>query len=78
MTVPILRKRIKELGVSTLFAATCESMGYPTLEAILSEKPEQIREKRGFSYTWLGELIDVLDKNGLLHLLQPMQGNSGV
>ena len=78
MTASILKKQIKELRVSTSFAATCEKMGYPTLEAILSEKPEQIRKKKGFSYTWLGELIDVLSKNELLHLLQPIRGNSEV
>lgn len=76
--IPVLKKQIKELGVSAMFAATCEKMNYPTLEAILGEKPEQIRAKKDFSYTWLGELIDILNKNELLHLLQPMQGNSGV
>lgn len=78
MSAAILKKQIKHLSVSPAFAATCERMGYSTLEVLLNDPPEHIRSKQGFSYTWLGELIDILEKNGMLHLLQPMQGNSEV
>jgi hypothetical protein len=74
----ILSIPVHELGLSKSFCASCDVMGFRTLEEIVFILPEQLLHKKGFSYTWLGELSAYLDQKGLLYLLQPLPGkNSG-
>jgi len=49
-------------------------MGFETLEDILLILPEQLINRKGFNYGWLGELSTYLGNKGLLHLLQPIPG----
>jgi len=69
---------INELPASAFFKAGGAEMGFKTLQDILHTAPGDLRAKEGFNYVWLGELIDFLTERGILHLLQPTQGNSRV
>lgn len=66
----LLQTPINRLGFSAEFCKACSSMHFSTLKDITSLLPEQLINKEGFNYSWLGELSDYLDKKGLLHLLQ--------
>ncbi|SDC66419.1 hypothetical protein SAMN04488024_102657 [Pedobacter soli] len=66
----ILDIPIEKLGFSSNFRRACDTMNVSTLNDITSVLPEQLINKKGFSYSWLGELSAYLDKKGLLHLLQ--------
>ena len=74
----ILSVPIQELPVSRLFKQGSERLGFGTLQEILDETTGKLMEKENFNYAWFGELIDILTAAGLLHLLQPTQGNSRV
>ena len=74
----ILTVPIRELPVSQLFKKGSEEMGFGALQEILDVKPGKLMEKENFNYVWFGELIDILTAAGLLHLLQPTQGNSRI
>lgn len=65
-----------ELGFSISFCESCKAMGFETLEDILMTLPGELVNKKGFNYSWLGELSTYLDNKGLLHLLQPIPGKS--
>ncbi|QDW24338.1 hypothetical protein FFJ24_005665 [Pedobacter sp. KBS0701] len=66
----LLHTPINRLGFSTGFCKICASMNFTTLLDVTSISPEELINKEGFNYTWLGELSGYLDKKGLLHLLQ--------
>ncbi|MET3982025.1 hypothetical protein ABIB62_004641 [Mucilaginibacter sp. UYP25] len=72
----ILTVPIPQLDLSEGFCTTSALMGFKTLEDIVFVLPEQLIRKKGFSYSWLGELSAYLDKKGLLYLLQPLPGKS--
>lgn len=72
----ILTVPIPELGLSKSFCSTSALMGFRTLEDIVFMLPEQLIDRKGFSYSWLGELSAFLDEKGLLYLLQPLPGKS--
>ncbi len=70
----ILKQPICQLDVSVQFKEISEKMGYKTLEEIIVFTPEMLSQKKDFSYTWLIELSIYLEKQQLLHLLQPISG----
>lgn len=72
----ILSSPLSTLGFSVSFCDSCEIMGFKTLEDILLILPEELVNKVGFNYNWLGELSTYLDNEGLLHLLQATPGKS--
>ena len=66
---------IASLGFSGDFKARSREMGFDDLRAILRVPPQELISREGFSYSWLGELTGFMQKNKLLHLMQPMPGN---
>jgi DNA-directed RNA polymerase alpha subunit len=72
----ILSKPITELGLSGPFCEQSKRMGFDKLEDICLILPEQLVKTEGFTYAWLGELIDYLDRHQLLYLLQPIPGKN--
>ena len=71
-----LNKPLIELGFSKRFMRESELMGFKTIKEILAVEPETLITKTGFSYHWLGELVSLLSKHKLLHLLQPIPGKN--
>lgn len=69
-TEEMLQTPFEKLGFSAAFCKVCNTMHFSTLNDITSIQPEELINKKGFSYNWLGELSAYLDKKGLLHLLQ--------
>ena len=69
-TEQILKMPFDQLGFNNNFCNSCKLMGFNNLEDIFRVTPKQLVSKKGFSYTWLGELSGYLDKKGLLSLLQ--------
>jgi hypothetical protein len=51
-------------------------MGFSTIADKLKLAPMDLVSKTGFSYTWLGERSEFLQKQQLLHLLKPAPGKS--
>lgn len=75
MEVPsIINQPIRELELSQDFIKKSVKMGFQTIRDIMDTKPEDLFNKDGFSYTWLGELSKFLIKHQILHLLQPAGG----
>jgi len=74
--VSVLQMPIKTLGFSRKFELQCDQMGFTTLEDILVLNPEELLKRSGFSFEWLGELSNFLNKHQLLHLLQPVPGRN--
>ena len=72
----LLHIAISELEFSSDFRKSCEDMNFATLEDITKVLPSELINKKGFSYSWLGELSAYLDKKGLLHLLQNLSGRN--
>ena len=70
----IINLPISELGLSREFNQNCERMGINTLKDILTITPTQLIATPGFDNDWLGELVQYLSENQLLHYLQPMVG----
>jgi hypothetical protein len=69
---------IREMDLGDSFCSACNQMGLETLADIVLILPEELINRNGFSYTWLGQLSAYLDKNGLLYLLQPLPGKNRV
>jgi len=77
-THELLQTPINKLGLSPGFCKVSLSMNFTKLIDITSISPDELINKKGFSYSWLGELSSYLDKKGLLHLLQkPQEKNYG-
>ena len=77
MTAEVFLKiPIHQLVVSKQFCDQCKMMGFATLGEIVRTSPEEIVKKEGFSYHWLSELSELLKKEDLLRLLQPLPGSS--
>ncbi len=64
-----------DLGFSQSFCEVSKEMGLFRLKDVLLLEPKELTEKKGYSYRWLGELVDRLVKEEALHLLQPFTGN---
>jgi hypothetical protein len=75
-TAECLDKPLTDLGFTEEFCDRSKTMGFLTIKEIIALSPENIVTRNGFSYTWLGELSEFLDKRKLLHLLQPVPGKS--
>jgi hypothetical protein len=71
----LLNSPIAALEVSNDFKKKCFVMKFGSLADIVATPPEEIRQRTGFDYTWLGELVRLLSKAKLLHLLQPIPGS---
>ena len=72
----LIQTPISKLYFSHQFEWQCQSMGFATLEEILVLSPEELLVRPGFTYHFLGELSDFLNKHQLLHLLQSTPGRS--
>lgn len=70
----LIQTPIKKLQVNPKFARRCQEMGFVTLEDILALSAEELLSTPGFSYHWLAELTDLLNKHQITHLLQPVPG----
>jgi hypothetical protein len=70
-----LHTPLDRLELSERFCEQCLIMGFKTMADILSVPPESMLKADGFSYHWLAELSEALNKEGLLHLLQPLPGS---
>ncbi|WPU95756.1 hypothetical protein SNE25_09520 [Mucilaginibacter sabulilitoris] len=74
----VLSTPINDLPASTFFKEGSTTMGFETLKEILNTAPKDLLANENFNYVWFGELVDFLTERGILHLLQPTQGNSRV
>jgi hypothetical protein len=71
-----LNTSLKSLGLSIRFCEDSAQMGFRNIGEILKTPPEVMIKMDGFNYHWLAELSEALNKEGLLHLLQPLPGSS--
>ncbi len=71
-----LNSPVNALGLSGQFRDQCTGMGFKTIGEITRTSPEVLIKMDGFNYHWLAELSEVLNKEGLLHLLQPITGSN--
>jgi hypothetical protein len=69
---------IREMDLGDSFCSACNQMGFETLADIVLILPEELIKRKGFSYTWLGQISGYLDSKGLLYLLQPLPGRNRV
>lgn len=72
----LTRQTFEDLGLSESFVRVSHEMGLYNIAEILAEKPEALRERKGFNYKWLGELTRLLSANNMLYLLQPPPGKN--
>lgn len=70
----LLTLPLKVLGFSKKFRDTCSLMQKNTLGSLLAEG-SKLQHNKHFSYQWLEELVRFLQKNNMLHLLQPLPGS---
>jgi hypothetical protein len=75
-TRQLLYEPLKKLEFTEGFIRQGNTMGFESLEDILSCPPAELIHKKGFSYGWLEELTRFLNEKGLLHLLQSSPGRS--
>jgi len=66
----ILCSSFRELGFDVAFCKLCEKMGLRTLKDVCSISPQELINKKEFTYAWLGQLADYMNNKGILHLLQ--------
>jgi hypothetical protein len=69
---------IRNLDMSKAFKRRCVLMGFLTIKEITATPPAELFNNKHFDCNWFGDLITLLSQNDLLHLLQPIQGNSGI
>jgi len=74
-TADFLNRPVYRLELSKEFCEKCLGMGFETIADILRVAPEELIKMEGFSYHWLAELSEALNREGLLHLLQPLPGS---
>jgi hypothetical protein len=72
----MLNKSFESCGFSPTFCLQAAKMGYNALRDVIEKSPMEIIANRDFTYTWLGELSEFLEKHKLLHLLQPTPGKN--
>jgi len=72
----LLEQPIEELRFSEKFKECCRLMEYTTLKDLIEASPQEMFDKSGFNYNWLGELVEFLSENQLIYLLQPLPGRS--
>ena len=66
----ILYQDISSLPVSTGFIEKCDLMGFNTLKDITGKGWIALMQKKGFTYRWFGELMDLLESNHMVYQLQ--------
>lgn len=74
--IELLSGPLTGLPLSEDFCLRSKRMGLASLEDILGTPPALLVGREGFSYRWLGELVEFMSSKGLLHLLQPIPGNT--
>jgi hypothetical protein len=72
----LLNLPIQKLEFSTEFKEATMIMKLHTISEIVDILPEELFNRKGFSYTWLGELTEFLRRHNMLYLLQPAGGRS--
>jgi hypothetical protein len=75
---PIIDQPLTTLGFTQGFLSATKRMGYATIREIISDGPEEMSKRSGFSYHWLSELSRYLIKIDALHLLQRTQGSDRI
>jgi hypothetical protein len=68
---PILKSAISELAVSSEFKDCCQTMGFKTLQDIISTGWVPLTKHEHFNYRWFGELLKFLEANALLDYMPP-------
>jgi len=74
--IELLKTPISQLPLSGNFYLRSKLMGFHHLQDIIDTPPAGLLGKEDFSYQRLGELSRLLADADLLHLLQPVMGNS--
>lgn len=69
-THPILAKPIQGMDASKEFKAMARANGYKTLQDIMEISLGDLPFKPRSGYRMLKELLDILDKNGLVRLVE--------
>jgi len=64
---------LKELNPDEHFIEQSHSMGLFTLANILDSRLDALTKKKAFSYSWYGDLLDLLKKHDLLGEFQKRQ-----
>jgi len=60
---------IEDLPVTEVFKLRSKLMGFSTIAQILDTDMRTIPQKEDYSERWYFELVSLLDRNGLLHLI---------
>jgi hypothetical protein len=68
-TPGLLRQPINELPVTEVFKLRSKLMGFHTLDEVLSQSQADLRTKEDFNEHWYYELHHLLNRNGLVYLL---------
>ena len=66
----ILSTSFRELGFDSAFCKLSERMDFRTLKDVCALSPQELINKKDFTYTWLGQLAGYMDKKGIIHLFQ--------
>lgn len=66
----LLKQRLEDLQVSPVFVQKCHQMGYYSLKEILDQGWVAITKKKSFTYRWLGELMQLLEREDLEDLFE--------
>lgn len=66
---PILSVPLKELPVTETFLLRCKLMGFSNLGEILDADLTEVSALEDYSERWYFELISLLQRNGLIHLI---------
>lgn len=64
-----LSSPIAELAVTEVFKLRSKLMGFSTIAQILETDMQAISQKEDYSERWYFELVSLLDRNSLLHLI---------
>lgn len=60
---------IEQLAVTEVFKLRSKLMGFSTISQILDTDMRTISQKDDYSERWYFELVSLLDRNSLLHLI---------
>lgn len=72
----LVRQPFTRLGFTQDFLKASKIMRLDTIADVIKVPPEDLVEKEGFNYSWLGELVKFLNNHKLIHLLQPLPGSN--
>ncbi|SEN95951.1 hypothetical protein SAMN05216436_12663 [bacterium A37T11] len=74
METAILYQPIADLPVSKSFNDESRRLGFFTLKEITDAGWHQLLKMEGFSYWWLNELVTLLERHKLIHMLGKRPG----